>query len=510
MRSYARTAWSLAALLLVAPSGPHSTLRAQDSGDLAVREVTLDNGMRFLIVPRPGPPTVAFVVQYAVGGVNEEPGRTGIVHLLEHMLFKGTTSVGTRDAEGESRMLRRVDAVADTLSGLLAESGPEALQVKRLEGRLRELEDSARRFVVSNELDRILSRNGARNLNATTTAEATTYFVELPANRAELWFVLEADRMANPVFREFYAEREVVMEERRMRVDTNPGGLLQEAHLATAFQVHPYGQPVVGHMADLRRLTRPDVLAYHRRYYGPRNAVVAIVGDLDPDQMAAWARTYFSGLEPGEPAPSVLAVEPPQRGERRSVVEFDAEPSLRLGWHVPEAGHDDTPALVMLSALLTAGRTSRLYQRLVVRDERLATFVSASLGPGDRFPQLFTIDAVPRSPHTADQVEAAVEAELSRLAHVPPEPWELEQVRNQVDAGQVRRLQSNLGLAFQLAASESLRDDWRATFRMADRIGAVTPEQVQHVVRRYLLPANKTVAEVRRPAGPAGAPEHRP
>ncbi len=473
---------------------------AAQAVELDVREVTLENGLRVLIAPRPGAPTVAFAVQYAVGGVNEERGRTGIVHLLEHMLFKGTASVGTREPERERVLLARIDEVGDSLARARNARGPDApdsTRLRALEARIGTLEDSARAYVVANEFDRILSRNGARNLNATTTAEATIYYVELPANRAELWFALEADRMRNPVFREFYAERDVVMEERRLRVDTHPGGLLTEAHLATAFQVHPYGQPVVGHMADLRRLTRRDVLDYYRRYYGARNAVIAIVGDLDPDQVEGWVHRYFSGVPAGEPPPPVRAVEPQQRGERRVEVRFDAEPALRIGWHVPSARHDDTPALVMLTAILTGGRTSRLYRRLVV-DDRLATFVSSALGPGDLYPQLFTVDAAPRAPHTPEEIERVVEEELARLASEPPDARELEQVRNQIEAGELRRLQSHLGLAFQLAASASLRGDWRETFRMSGRIARVTPADVQEVARRYFTDANKTVAVVRR------------
>jgi predicted Zn-dependent peptidase len=479
--------------------------------ELPVRELTLTNGMRFLILPRPGSPTISFVVQYAVGGADEARGRTGLVHLLEHMLFKGTTSVGTRDAEAEARLLARIDDVADSLTTLLDASiragpAPETADtldergqtIEALQARIDVLEDSARVLVVSNEFDRMLARNGARNLNATTSSESTIYYVELPANRAELWFVLEADRMANPVFREFYAERDVVMEERRMRVDTNPSGLLHEAYLATAFQVHPYGQPVVGYMADLERLTRRDVLDYYRRYYGPHNAIVAIVGDLDADRIERWAESYFGGLPRGEPPPPVRAVEPAQTGLRRVEVVSDAEPSLRLGWHVPAASHPDSPALVMLSSLLTGGRTSRLYQRLVV-EERLATFVSASLGPGERYPRHFTIAATPRAPHDAAELEAAIVAELAALASDGPEARELMRVRNQVDAGQVRRLQSNLGLAFQLAGSASLHGDWRETFRASARIGEVTAEQVTDVLRRYLRPSNRTVAVLVRP-----------
>jgi len=458
---------------------------------LPVEKISLQNGMRVLVLPRQGAPTVSLVVQYGVGSVNERLGTTGIAHLLEHLLFKGTTTVGTRDLVAERELLARADAAHDTLLALRGIH--DSTGMARLQARVRILEDSARAYVVSNEFDRILSTNGARGLNAITTVEATTYFVELPSNRTELWFVLEADRMRNPVFREFYTERDVVMEERRMRVETSPGGLLYESHLATAYRMHPYGVPVVGWMSDLENLSREQVEAYYRRYYGPNNAVVAIVGDVDASRIRGWVRRYLEPLARGDPPPPVLAVEPQQRGERRVEVEFDAEPALRVGWHVPDLFHEDAPALAMLSSILTGGRASRLHRRLVV-EERLATSVTSSMGPGDLFPQLFQIDAVPRAPHTTAEVEAALYQELETLAEEPPTEEELQRVRNQLEAGNVRRLQSNLGLAFQLAGSESLFGDWRQTFRLSRRVQGVRPGDVHRVVRRYFLPSNRTVA----------------
>ena len=474
--------------------GPASA-QAPRGDQLPVREVTLGNGMRFLVLPQRGAPTVSFVTQYAVGGVNEHLGTTGIAHLLEHLLFKGTTSVGTRDHDAEVGWFARMDAVHDSLLAARGrrDADADSAAVPALESEIKAMEDSARALLVPNEFDEILSRNGARGLNATTTNESTIYYVDLPANRAELWFVLEADRMANPVFREFYTERDVVMEERLQRVDTSPGGLLYEAHLAAAFQAHPYGVPVIGWMSDVRAHTRQEVEDYYRRYYGPRNAVVAIVGDVDPDQIDGWARKYFSRLPPGESPPPVTMVEPEQRGERRVEVRFDAEPAVRIGWHGVDEFDPDHPALVMLSQLLTGGRTSRLYKKLVLED-RLATYLGAGLGPGDRYPGLFSIDAYPRSPHTTAELEQAVYAELDRLMNEPPAEIELQRVRNQLEAGTVRRLESNFGLAVQLAGSQSLFGDWRTTFLLEERLQAVTPGDIQRVVGKYLRPENRTVA----------------
>jgi len=492
----ARRTRTLVAILVTVLATPALSAQESSLGErLPVRRMVLENGLRLIVLPRGGAPTVSFVVRYDVGGVHEHLGTTGAAHLLEHMLFKGTTSIGTTDPEAERKLFERMDEAHDTL--LTARALGDSAEVARLRAEIEALEDEARQYVVPNEFDRMLTRAGAQGLNATTTSEATVYFVELPSNQTELWFVLEADRMAHPVFREFYSERDVVTEERRMRVDTSPGGLLYEQHLAASFTMHPYGVPVVGYMSDLETLSRRDIATYFRRFYGPNNAVVTIVGDVDADQIVDWAERYMSPIARGEEPPLVLAVEPPQRGERRVEVVWDAEPALRMGWHVPSALSDEAPALAMASALLTGGRTSRLYRRLIL-DDRLATAVVSSLGPGDRFPQLFQIDATPRAPHGPVEVEAAIYEEIRRLTTDGPEETDLQRVRNQIEAGKVRRLQSNMGLALQLAESEALHGDWRETFRNSDKLRRVTAEDVREVLARYFTRENRTVATLHR------------
>jgi predicted Zn-dependent peptidase len=298
--------------------------------------------------------------------------------------------------------------------------------------------------------------------------------------------------MLNPVFREFYAERDVVAEERRMRVEVNPAGALAEAHLASAFRMHPYGVPVVGYMADLQVMSRQDVERYYRLYYGPNNAIVGIVGDLDPDQIEAWARKYFAAIPNAELPPVVTAVEPSQRGERRTELEWDAQPQLQIGWHVPTGTDPDAPSLAILSSLLTGGRTSRLYRSLVL-ESRAATAVFSSLGPGMRYPQLLQISATPRAPHTTMQLEELIYEELELLIQEGPTDSEIERVRNQISAGSVRRIQSNIGLAFQLVESVALFNDWRETFRYSDKLRAVTADDVMRIARTYLTRSNRTV-----------------
>ena len=492
---------SLAALLPGSP--PMVEAQEGDAPKLAVLADTLANGLQLFILRRPGVPIASFVVQYRIGGVNEKQGSTGIAHLLEHLLFKGTTTVGTVDYEREAPLLAEMDRVFDSVLILQDRRRPDSVRISSLRARIDTLEKEAAQYVAQNEFDKILSENGARGLNAMTTSESTTYFVELPANRTELWFVLEADRMQNPVFREFFTEREVVGEERRLRLENNPGGLLNEALLAAAFHIHPYGRPVVGYNEDLERLSRRDVQSYFRNFYGPNNAVVAIAGDVDPEQIRAWAEKYLGPVPRGGEPPPVRAVEPDQRGERRVEVVYDAEPSLRIGWKVPEAQAKDGPALYMLTYLLTGGRNSRLYHRLVLEDG-IASGVTSSVEPGQMYPGLFTIQASPLHPHSALELEEAIYEELEDLRQTPPEEAELQRVRNQLEASEIRRLESNFGLALQVAGSATLYGDWRATFEFSEKLREVSPADIQRVVSDYFRKETRTVATLVRPFGNPG------
>lgn len=486
-----------------AQAAPDTVTGPSPGEALPVARHTLANGMTFLILPRRQSPTVSLVVHYPVGSVNEHLGNTGIAHVLEHMLFKGSEEIGTRNRSAELPLMDAADAARDSLIAELAgpAPAPDSVEIRRLQSLVTALEGQAQAFAIPNEFDRILTSHGARGLNATTSPEATRYFVELPANRLELWFALESDRMTNPVMRGFSTELEVVHEERRLRLETSPGGILETALLATAFQVHPYGVPVVGHKSDLEFLTRRHALDYFRAYYGARNAVAAIVGDVDVGQAVAWAEEYFGPVPSGVPAAAVLAREPEQAGERRITVEFDAEPRVMIAWRAVSGFHDDAPALSMLASVLTAGRTTRLYQRLIARDQS-AVHVSAYRGPGFAHPGLFIVNAVPRSPHTPADIEAAVYEEIEAVRQAPPDPAALQRIRNQIRAGEFRRLSSNLELAMQIAESHASFGDWRETFRLSRRIADVTPEDVQRVAIRYLVPRTRTVATMVRRGSP--------
>ncbi len=486
-------------LVLAAPS---ASLEAQDRAEgahpsppgtrLPVVSFTLDNGMRWVVLPRDTSPTVSFVVHVPVGSVDESLGMTGAAHMLEHLLFKGSTSVGTLDWEGERALLEAMDAVEAQW-----ERTRDPAERQALAATLDDLAEQARTLVRPNHFDEILSRNGARGLNASTSWEATEYYVEIPANRAKLWFVLEADRMRNPVFREFHRERDVVEEERRGRLDSDPGGRLWEEHMGAAFRIHPYGIAPIGHMQDIRRLTRAGIQAFHETHYGPENTVIAVVGQIDPDSVRLWAKDYFEPL-PARGLPPVRTVEEPaQQGERRIEVLGRAEPQLRIGWRVPGGRDDDLPALSMLANLLVGGRDTRLHRRLV-REEGLASFVTAGLSPGGRDPGLFVIHTAPTGSHDPGDLEGVIDQVLQDFVVNPPTPLELERMGRQLEAAEVRRLLSNLGLAFQLAHATATYGDWRETFHDQARLRAVTAEDVVRVVERYFHPSTRTVATLRR------------
>ncbi len=480
-------------------------LHAEPSG-LAERviEHQLSNGMKVLMVERHQTPVVSINLTFGVGGMNEHTGRTGVAHLYEHMAFKGTRTVGTKDYEKERPLLeelqrlgseierRQREAATVNTSGRKEADGAPALD--QLMQRFQELQDKAGEYVVGNEMALLYQRHGAVGLNAATGKDLTRYMVSLPSNRLPLWAALEADRMAHPVLREFYKERSVVMEERRLRTDDNPHGLLFEAFTAAAFQAHPYGLPTIGWASDIQALTPAATEEFFKTYYGPAGATVAIVGDIDPKEVIDLLQRTFGTIPPTPPPPPVVTVEPQQRGERRVEVEFDAEPTLLIGYHKPGIGHPDDFVFDVIDAVLSDGVTSRLYSRLV-RERRLAASVVTDTNyPGVRAPNLFVISATPLAPHTAAEVEAAIYEELERLKTEPVTPQELEKVLNNLDASLVRSLRSNGGLASQLAFYQTVAGDWRYVLEARDRIAKVTPEDIQRVVTQYLKKSNRTVA----------------
>ena len=466
-----------------------------------VIEHKLANGLTVLMVERHQTPVVSINITFAVGGINEQVGQTGLAHLYEHMAFKGTRMVGTKDYEKEKPILdelarvgteleQRQRQIAQKTGGATAE---EQAAVDALQKRFADLQTQASQYVVGNEVALLYQRHGGVGFNASTGKDLTRYTISLPANRLPLWAAVESDRMANPVLREFYKERGVVMEERRLRNEDSANGLLFETFTSAAFRAHGYGVPTIGWGSDILSLTPDETEAFFKSHYGPNRATIALVGDLNPKETIALIERTFGKIPAAPESSARVAVEPDQRGERRVEVEFDAEPSIVIGYHKPGLGHPDDDVFDVIDAVLSDGLTSRLHRRLV-REQRLAASVSSDAShPGVRAPNLFIIMATPLAPHTTAEVEAAIYEELERLKQEPVSPKELERVINNLDADMVRALRSNSGLASQLALYQTVAGDWRDILKSRDRVAAVTAADVQRVAAQYFTKSNRTV-----------------
>jgi predicted Zn-dependent peptidase len=370
----------------------------------------------------------------------------------------------------------------------------ERAAMESLQNRFVELQNRAAQYVVGNEMALLYQRHGGVGLNASTGKDVTRYMISLPSNRLPLWAAIEADRMANPVLREFYKERGVVMEERRLRNDDSPNGLLFETFTSAAFRAHGYGIPTIGWGSDILSLTPAATEAFFKAHYGPDQATIALVGDINPRETIALIERTFGKIPAAPSPPSLVTVEPEQRGERRVEVEFDAEPAIVIGYHKPGLGHPDDEVFDVIDAVLSDGLTSRLHHKLV-REKRLAASVGSDGNhPGVRAPNLFIVTATPLAPHTTAEVEAAIYEELERLKQEPVSSTELAKVLNNLDADLVRGLRSNSGLASQLALYQAVARDWRYILKSRDKAAAVTAEDIQRVARQYFTKSNRTVA----------------
>jgi predicted Zn-dependent peptidase len=475
-----------AALLAVWLAGSTAVL-ALDLASVEKRVTVdkLDNGLTLVIYERPEAPVVSFFTHVDAGSAQEVPGITGLAHMFEHMAFKGTTTIGTTDWKAEQKAIAEVDRA---YAALEAAPGDAALQQA-----FREAQDRAAALVKKNEFGEIVEREGGVGLNAFTNADTTGYMYSLPANKLELWAYLESERFLDPVFREFYKERDVVMEERRMRTESQPIGRLIEQFVAISFTAHPYHHPTIGYASDLRSFTREDARAFYERYYVPANMTVGVAGDVRAAEALPMLRKYFGRL-PARPAPPPLrTVEPPQIAEKRVELPDPSQPVYVEGYHRPAMTHPDNAVYDAIADILSSGRTSRLYRSLV-RDKKIAAFAGAFNGfPGDKYPNLMLFFGVTTPGHTNDEVRDAIRAEIERLKTEPVSDEELAKVQTAAKANLIRNLSDNGGIAAQLATYQARHGDWRELFRQVERIESVTKDDIQRVARQTLVPTNRTV-----------------
>ena len=443
---------ALSLLAVLAASAPVGRAAATShSGD--VLEATLDNGLRVLVLEDHRSPIVSVQVWYKVGSRNERPGATGLAHFLEHMMFKGTPTRG------------------------------------------------------KGEFARLVERNGGQD-NAFTAQDMTSYFVNIAADKLDLVLRLEADRMRHLLLdpKEIDSERQVVMEERRTRTEDNPDGLLSEELSAIAFKAHPYRWPIIGWMEEINRINPPELRAFYDTYYVPNNAILAVVGDVKAPDVLARIREVFGGIPRGPAPPAVTAVEPPQIGERRVIVRKAGAqlPIVSIAYHVPNHASPDAPALELLSTILSEGRASRLYRKLVY-EKRMALGAGGDYSYASVDPNLFWFYATPLPGHTVEALERALLDEIEGLKSEPVPDEELARAKNQIEASFVWRQDSVHSRASGLVRFEML-GSWRLLDRFVPMIRAVTAADIQRVARAYFPSDRKNVgillpAEAPAPAG---------
>lgn len=457
---------------------------------------TLDNGLEFVVVERHNAPVVSFATYADVGSVDEPEGKTGIAHMFEHMAFKGTTTIGTQNIEKEMAALRRQEDIYRKLRREKAK-GPQAdsARIASLEKQFEQAQETAQSYIEDAAFENILERNGVSGLNATTSPDATVYRYSLPANKIELFFALESDRFMNPVLREFYTERDVVMEERRGS-ESNPVQRLLEDFITTAFKAHPYGNPTIGYMSDIQNLTRTAAQDFFKKYYNASNLTIGIAGDVDPAWVKELANEYFARLPEGTDPLPVMTEEPEQSGEKRVIVRGQSQPILAVGYHRPSMHSKDAPVYNILADVLTGGRTSRLHERLV-QQEKMLQVQAGPVAPGDKYENLFFIFGAPSRGVSPDSVEHLVYDELAAIKNEGITQEELERAKTRARDNLVGQLDSNLGLAMQFAEMEALTGTWRTVFRDLEEIEAVTVDDVKRVAKKTFKRSNRTVAMIK-------------
>lgn len=488
---------------LVSPPSAHAKPKSGDVPSIApylerfkqqITEFRLDNGMKFIVLQNRDAPVVSFITYADVGGANEPDGKTGVAHFLEHLAFKGTRTIGTTDYTAEKKALDRLDEIDRQLQA--AKKAGKTEEVQRLTAQFQKAKASAERFVKRNEYGLIVETQGGVGLNATTSSDATNYFYSFPSNKLELWMSLESERFLEPVFREFYKEKDVILEERRMRTENSPMGQLIEAFLDKAYTTHPYKRPVIGYDRDLRNLEPADIQTFFDTYYTPNNLTVAIAGDVDPAEVKRLAEIYFGRFPARPKPPEVTVVEPPQRETQEVTLKLVSQPWYLEGYHRPALDHPDNAVYEVIATLMSDGRTSRLYKALV-EDKQLALAAEGFNGfPGDKYPNLLLFYAATAPNASLDDTAQVLRAELERLKTEPVSEQELERVKNNLRADLLRGLDSNMGMARALLEYQVKTGDWRNLFKELDAYAAVTPEDIQRVARSTFTPSNRTIGRI--------------
>jgi predicted Zn-dependent peptidase len=486
-----------------------SLAAAQDLASFEKRTTVkvLDNGLTAIVCERPEAPVFSFFTHVDAGSAQDPLGKTGLAHMFEHMAFKGTPTIGTTNYAKEKPLLEQVEKdYAAYIEERDKRVGRDEQKLQQLEKAWKDEITEANKYVKPNEFPQILENNGAEGLNANTAEDETNYYYSFPENRLELWAYLESERFLHPVMRQFYDERNVVIEERRMRVDSNPIGRLVEQFVTAAFSASQYHRPGIGWMSDLNSFSATDAEDFFHKYYIPSNMVVAVVGDVKTPETMALIEKYFGRIPSHKKPDETITVEPPQNSERRVVLHEAAQPLYLEGYHRPDYLSKDDAVYDAIADLMSSGRTSRLY-RALVRDKKIASFSAGFSGlPGNKYPHLFAFYAFLLPGHSTQEAADAIHAEIERLKTEDISDDELRMIKTRAKANLIRGLDSNAGLAAQLAIYQSRYGDWRELFHSVDRVDAVTKADIRRVATETFTADNRTVGiiETKRPAASKG------
>lgn len=468
-----------------------------ESLESRVQEFTLGNGLKFIVVERHQAPVFSFMTMVDAGSSDDRTGTTGLAHMMEHMAFKGTPRIGTKDYAKEQPLLAAEETAWNRLlderrRGARADSA----RLGAVEAAFEAAQEAARGQVVSNEFSKWVEQAGGQNMNAFTSDDVTAYFYSMPSNRLELWSLLEGSRMAHPVFREFYKERDVVYEERRMNYESSPIGRLVLEFTNAAFTAHPYGFGGIGFPSDLKTFSRTQGEEYFKGHYVAKNMAVAIVGDVTTAEVRRDAEKYFAEISDAPKPPPVDTVEPVQHAERRVTLEDPGQPLVMIGWHVPAASDPRYPAFEALGDLLAGGDYARLIKTLV-KEKKIATRVDASPGfPGEKYPSLFVMFVVPAAGQDPAKVEQEVYAALDEVRAKPFTPEELAGYKVRVKAQKIGSVESNSDLASALVTAQTLKGDWREFFREQERLQALTSSDLMEAMNSAFVKSNRTVGMI--------------
>jgi len=455
----------------------------------------LDNGMTFVLIPVEGPPVFAGHICFKVGSVDTVPGNTGIAHMFEHMAFKGTTRIGTKDWGRERPILDALREAGDRLTRLRATGKGSPEEIERLKAEVARLQEEQNRYIEREEYDRLYDLAGSRMMNAATESDFTRYYISLPANAMELWMLIESQRISDPVLRDFFSEREVVFQERITRFEDDPWGKLMEHFVASAFIAHPYRLTPIGWASDIQALTMGATEAFFRTYCAPSNAVGVLCGNFDVARAKELIRRYFGGIPARPDPPEVVTREPRQETERRIRVAFDGPRMLLVGFHKPNWPSRDDLAMDVIERLLSDGRSSRLHRRTV--EGGLAWVAQALNGfPGTRYDNMFGVFAMPAEGISYDDLEAALYGELDRLKAEPVPEEEMEKAKTRILAAHLRQLSDNADLASLAATFQHITGDWKSIQAYARDLQTLRPEEIREAARRYFVPENRTVARL--------------